>query len=188
MKFVFSILLIFLMAGCGPVSNPSKNQAPGVKTNTPPTAPAQSTPTEVFCGFVEGRMSLDDISNELVGKLKNAGLPIETANAQAYGENCIAEDGSFVRFSAKETDFYVTLNVKDLTDEVALGELVAKTLDVIDLFPIEKTPGPKPGYVGITFKAGTDILNLWFTQTKAQELRNQKMHGAELYQGLKNNP
>jgi hypothetical protein len=123
----------------------------------------------------------------LLEKLKQADLPIETARAEAYGENCIAADNTVVSFSQRETDFYVTLNTPDLANQTELGSLLEKVLAVIDQFP-PKELGPNPGYIGITFQSGSQVQNLWFTQTTADSLRKQGLKGADLYQALANNP
>ena len=180
MKRVFVILLPILMMACFlPVSI----------TTSPPTPAESITPTtENPCAFVEGRKTLEDISKQLLNKLTDAGLPVENARAEAYGENCINADGSVAGFSARETDFYVTLTVADLTDESVLGNLLEQTLAVIDQFPTDQTPGPNPGYVGITFKAGKDVQNLWFMQTQGNELRKQGLKGADLYRAVRGTP
>jgi hypothetical protein len=175
MKRFFAILLPILMIACFlPVS---------IATN-PPTPTTAESP----CAFVEGRKTLEDISKQLLDKLTSVGLPVENARAEAYGENCIAEDGSVVHFAARETDFYVTLTVANLTDDSSLGSLLEQTLTVIDQFPADQTPGPNPGYVGITFKVGEQEQHLWFMQTQINDLRAQGLKGADLYRALKGAP
>jgi len=161
-----------------PPSSQTSTQEPSA---TPP-------PTAASCAFVEGRLALEELSGQFLDQLKSAGLPVEKARAEAYGENCVAADGSQVRFAAKETDFYLTLNVTDLLDEAALGALLERALAIVELFPVGQTPGPNPGYVGVAFTAGADIQNLWFTRSQANDLRIQGLKGAELYRALKGTP
>jgi hypothetical protein len=151
--------------------------------------PVTPTPTVPYtqCAYVEGRQSQTKLSARLVEKLKEAALPVETARAEAYGENCIAADGTVLSFSQRETDFYITLNTPNLTDQTALGSLLEKALAVIDQFPPNEL-GPNPGYIGITFQAGSQVQNLWFTQAAANSLRKQGLKGADLYRALANNP
>ncbi|MCX6065507.1 MAG: hypothetical protein NT121_07100 [Chloroflexi bacterium] len=188
----FLVIFIFaLLTACyAPVAEQAAAPVPGA-TNT--QLQATSTPTELPttdapCAFVEGRQTLDDVSAIFLEKLKAASLPVESARAEAYGENCLAADGSLVRFAARETDFYLALTVSDLLDEAALGGLLEQTLAIVDQFPIDQTPGPNPGYVGIAFKAGEQLQNLWFTQTEANDLRSQGLKGADLYRALKRTP
>lgn len=169
-------LLPLLLIACNLPILIAPTSTPAVEASTP----SADTP----CAFVEGRKTLADITKQFSDKLKNAGLPVESARAEAYGENCIAEDGHIVSFAARETDFYATLIVKDLADENTLGNLLEQTLAVIDEFPVDQTPGPNPGYIGITYKAGEQVQNLWFTQTQANDLRKQGVKGAALYQAL----
>lgn len=178
MKRVFIYFLPILLIACFlPVS---------ITQN--PSTPVITPTTEGPCAFVEGRQTLQGISKQLLDRLTSAALPVESARAEAYGENCSNADGSVARFAARETDFYVTLTVTDLTDETALGNLLEQTLAVIDQFPADQTPGPNPGYVGITFKAGEQVQNLWFMQSRVSELRTQGLKGAELYRALMGRP
>ena len=154
-----------------------------------PTATIPFTPgsASTQCAFVEGRQALPELSGRFIGNLKNAALPIETARAEAYGENCVAADNSVVRFTAMETDFYVTLDVASLGDEAALGQSLEKILLIIDNIPADQM-GPNPGYIGVTFKAGEQVKNLWFTRTRAKALEAQGLKGADLYTALSNQP
>jgi hypothetical protein len=153
-----------------------------------PASPIITPTTKGPCAFVEGRQTLEDISKQLRSKLTSASLPVESARAEAYGENCINADGSVASFSARETDYYVTLTVTNLADETALGYLLERTLTVIDQFPADQTLSPNPGYVGITFKAGDLVQNLWFMQSRVDDLRTQGLKSADLYRALKGKP
>jgi hypothetical protein len=180
MKRVFIIFLPFLLTACFlPVSAP----------DNPSSLVASITPTtENPCAYVEGRQILKNISAQLLDKLTGAALPVESARAEAYGENCVNADGSVETFAARETDFYITLTAADLADEVVLGNLLEQTLAILDQFPVDQTPGPNPGYVGITFKAGEKVQNLWFMQARINELRIQGLKGADLYRVLRETP
>jgi len=201
-KQTIAICFIFVLSACStpiaPLATP-----PDPQLITPSTSPTSAvavltpeasavidpqfatTSTEGPCSFVEGRQPLPEISSQFLFKLENASLPVKNARAEAYGENCIAADGSLVRFAVRETDFYVTLTTTDLQDETRLGSLLEQTLAVIDQFPRDQTPGPKPGYVGLTFEAGNNLQNLWFTRTQASDLTSHGATGADLYRTLK---
>lgn len=181
MKRLFNLLLLLTLAACN-----FPSQRLGATT---PTPAASETPTPAYeeCAFVEARQENPGLSSQFMQKLKDAGLPVETARAEAYGENCIAADNSVVRFAQREIDFYATLKVQNLSDEAALGDLLEKTLAVIDGFPPDQV-GPNPGYIGITFQAGDQVQNLWFMQTQVNEFRQQGLKGAALYRALNNRP
>ena len=153
----------------------------------PPTPSVTTSSSSAPCAFVEGRQSLPDLSARFLAGLKNAALPVETARAEAYGENCVSADNSTAHFSASETDFYVTLQVAALKDQTVPGKLLEEVLAVIDGMPVDQL-GPNPGYVGVTFQAGDQVQNLWFTRTQAATLQAQGVHGADLYRALTTRP
>jgi len=175
---LFAIILALSLTACN---------LPRAGTPTLSAPPETPTIASTDCAFVEGRQTLPELSKQFVGKLKEAGLPVDTARVEAYGENCIAPDNTVVRFAARETDFYITLNVAALTDESALGNYLETILIIIGKIPPDQT-GPNPGYIGVTFKAGDQVQNLWFTQTLVNDLQTQGLKGAELYRALKNKP
>ncbi|HEY3311870.1 MAG TPA: hypothetical protein VGK00_09545 [Anaerolineales bacterium] len=185
MRAILVFLLVLTLGACN---------LPALATVSPPPTstlvqPSLTlTPTEVLCGFVEGRQQLKDLSDQLLERLKNAGLPVKNSRAEAYGENCLASDGSLVRFSARETDYYLTLAVRSIDDEASLGNLLEKSIRVIGEFPVGSTPGPQPGYIGVTFEAGNSTRNTWFLRSKAEGLLLKGVSGAELYRSLSTNP
>lgn len=145
-----------------------------------------ATPQEYVyteCSFVWARKSLPDLSKDFKEALRDV-QPQAEGYAEAYGENCIDSQGNVVRFLAMETDFYVALKVRDLEDKQALGELIEQALAVVAKFPVEETPGPQPGYVGITFEAPGNELRLWFTQRDAETALDNGLHGEELFDAL----
>jgi len=184
--FKISLLLLFLLSAC---NFPAPGQSAPDLTVVPETEPIPVTETppqdntSTECGFVWARQPLADLSKEFDAALKEV-LPEASGYAEAYGENCINSQGEVVRFTAMETDFYVTLEVESLEDKQALGELVEQVLSVLEQFPVEDTPGPQPGYMGITFQAPRDELRLWFTQLEAQAAIDNGLRGEELYLAL----
>ncbi len=172
LKHFIVILLFMLLVACAPAPTTTKNQ--------PLSQPSQ-------CAYVEGRKDSVALSTRLSEKLKAAKLPVETARAEAYGENCIATDGSIVRFAQREIDFYVSLRVASLKDETGLGEQLEQILSIINQLPPNEV-GPNPGYVGVTFQAGAQVQNLWFTLKDASQLLEQGTNGLALYQALLKKP
>jgi len=185
MKKVMPFLLILLLTACASIQliqSAPNTVLPGKETSPDPTI------NEAPCAFMDGRQSLPDISGQLLEKLKRAGLPAESARVEAYGENCITEDGTFVRFSARETDYYVTLAVPDLQDEANLGDLLMVTFGIIAEFPVSQTPGPNPGYVGINFQSSNGTRNLWVARNTADELLAKGLKGAEFFRAISPTP
>ncbi len=153
---------------------------------------ADQTPTvsaETSCGWQWARQPLEELSAQLTQALKDASLPVESARAEAYGENCLGSDGvTVVRFAPMETDYYITLSASDLRDETMLGNLITGVISVLNKFPVGSTPGPKAGYVSLTFKAADSDLRLWFIRTQAENAIAQGLTGAELFAAIQIKP
>ena len=98
----------------------------------------------------------------------------------------MTETGEVARFLAMETDFHITLNVEDLDDQQTLGRLVKVVMTVLAEFPIEDTPGPQPGYVGLTFETTNDSLRLWVMRTDIEAALENGLQGEELFIALQN--
>jgi len=169
-KFFAMISIIFLVGCHHPLSTPSLVSGSGTVTLT-------NQP----CYFNWTTQPLPDLSTQVQAAMKAAGLTNVHAAAEAYGENCYdARTNQPISFAAMETDFRVTAQVKDLTDREQLGNLLEQILIVLDGFPMGKTPGPQPGYIGVTFQVAGDELRLWFPVTDGISARDQRLRGAAL--------
>jgi hypothetical protein len=82
-----------------------------------------------------------------------------------------------------ETDFNVTLQVNDVSDESVLGEWIVKTMEVIENIPAEQIVGPRPGRVSIAYQSGSDqkIINFYINQY--QDLPSG-LSNSEIFQAL----
>lgn len=175
-----AVMLILLLAACGPLP---LDPLPG------PFALAETTPTltpdeYTACAWQWGKQSLPNLSTALEAALRTNVLPNASAYAEAYGENCIDASGAVTRFAAIQTDFYITLPVPSLDDRAALGALLESTLSVLEQFPTGQTPGPQPGYVGITFKSPNEEIRLWIAPARLAEVRANGLSGATLFEAL----
>jgi hypothetical protein len=145
---------------------------------------ANATPTSIpyqNCYFNWDTQSLPDLSTTVQSAMEATGLKEMTVSAEAYGEDCIdAQTNKVVSFSAMETDYRIQMTVDNLTDRERLGSLLEQILVVLDGFPTGTTPGPQPGYIGISFQAGTEELNLWFLKQDGESARAEGLHGAAL--------
>lgn len=166
------LLLAFLLTAC---NFPHPDQ-PVPETEI---SPNPDTP----CGYVWARKALPELSAQFDAALKVAN-PQAEGYAQAYGENCVSENGEVIRFSTMETDFYVTLPAQNLEDKEALGEMTAQVLGVVKDFPDQDTPGPQPGYLGITFQAAEDELHLWLEIREAESALDSGLTGEKLFNAL----
>jgi hypothetical protein len=180
-RLTLSALLIFLLAACN---------LPGPEPD-PVTAPPTDTPTATItyqqCMWNWDTQQLPELSAQVDEALRAAGLPVVTARAEGYGEDCIdSRTNQVAYFATMETDFRITLEASDLSDGAALGDLLERTLVVLDGFPPGATPGPQAGYVGITFQAGDEESRLWFLVADGESARAQGLHGAALIDKLTN--
>jgi len=188
LQIIISILTIFLLSSCGLSSN---GQSTFELTDTPNVAPATITvePTQndqaVDCAFMWAKKPLPDLSESFDQALKEA-LPNTGGYAEAYGENCVTETGEIARFLAMETDFHITLSVEDLDDHQTLGKLIEDVMTVLAAFSTEDTPGPRPGYVGLTFETSNDSLRLWVMRTDIEAALEKGLQGEELFTTLQN--
>lgn len=165
-------LLAFLLTACN-------FPHPGQPAPETEISPNPDTP----CGYIWARKALPELSAQFDTALKTVNSQAE-GYAQAYGENCISENGDVVRFSTMETDFYVTLHVPNLEDKEALGEMITQVLSITKDFPVQDTPGPQPGYLGITFQTTEDELHLWFEIREAESAIDSGLTGEKLFNVL----
>jgi len=178
MRKILILLLTILLVACNLFGSiPDLGFTP--VTETPSLA---SGYTE--CAWTWATQPLSDLSTQLQSALETAGLNGVTAFAEAFGENCITATGDLDHFAAMETDFRIHIDVQDLTDTAALGDLLERTLVVLDSFPPDATPGPQPGYIGVSFVQGTQEVNLWFTVDSGKSARALGLHGSELFTEL----
>lgn len=181
--FRSALIYLFLLCAC---NLPEQGQPTHIASE-PPADAATDTPLpelgDTGCGFVWAHEPLPDLSREFDTALKEV-LPQASGSADAYGENCLNNQGEVVRFLAMETDYYMTLKVDSLENKQELGLMLEQMLSVLSQFPVGETPGPQPGYVGITFQTTTDELRLWVSRREAEAALGSGLRGEELYLAL----
>jgi hypothetical protein len=156
-------------------------------TDTPiPVALSVAPPTTRPCTFNSWATEfLPELTAEIQAALDAAGLENVTVSASAYGENCHANDThEVVYFAAMKTDFYVTAVVDNLDDEMALGDITAQILAVINRFTPDVTPGPMSGQISLTFIQDEQQQFLSVSVQQATEVIEQGLSGAALWNSL----
>ncbi|MBI5840892.1 MAG: hypothetical protein HZB19_12390 [Chloroflexi bacterium] len=156
-----TLLFLTLMLGaCSrniltPQATPTKSPT---RTKNATHAPTPTfTPAYESCYFVWASQELPELTQKMDIEIR-ALDPNASANASAFGEDCVFADGHST-FSAMETDFYIRMPVSDLTDEEAFGNWMAQVMLVILQLPSEEVPGPQPGFVEFWFiKSDTENL------------------------------
>jgi len=181
MKRLLPLLCLLLLASC---NLPRPASVPPTDTVTPSAAPVTEIPAAASqpCYYVWASQGLPEISAELQTALQ-AILPEATARAAAFGEDCVAQDGSST-FGAMETDFYLTIPVADLQDNEALGAAIERVLAVVDGFLRPRVPGPNDGFVEFTFTSASDQRVLRVPIPLGKELRGKGLRGAALLEAL----
>ena len=178
MKRLALSLCLLLLVGCSSALTATPLNAPATETLTAtPTAAPASLP----CAYMWASQNLTDLTLDLQEAIKSI-QPEAQAYAFAFGEDCVYEDGHKT-FLAKETDFNVTLQVADLTNESDLGDWIVKTMQVVGDLPAEKIVGPQPGRVTLIFTMATDQKFVNFYIDKYQALE-PGLTGAEIFQAL----
>jgi hypothetical protein len=177
MRKIILLIPVLLLAACNlPRATP-----------TPLPLEVSETPVDQPCYFNWATQSLPELSVQVQAAMESAGLNNIVAIAEAYGENCYGgQDNQPIYFATMETDFRVTIQVRDLKDREMLGSLLDQILAVLDGFPPGATPGPQPGYIGITFQSQDDATRLWFTVIDGESARALGLKGAALLDKLQN--
>jgi hypothetical protein len=139
-------------------------------------------PNPQDCGYQWANQDLPELSSSFQKSIQALQSEAQ-ANAYAFGENCIRSDGSIAGFSAMETDFNITLQVNDLTNESDLGEWIVKVMQVILNISQDQIVGSQPGRVSITFQANADqkVVNFYVNQYQALP---PGLSSSEIYQSL----
>jgi len=152
--------------------------APAIPDTPSPIAAAPSQP----CAYTWAYENLPDITAELQAAIQKI-LPEAEARATAFGEDCVAQDGS-AAFGAMETDFYFIISVGDLADNETLGTLIEQALSVTDDFASPRVPGPQAGFVEFTFLLGDAQRVVRVPIPLGKRLREQGLRGAELLKAI----
>lgn len=182
----FFFLCIFLLTACAPSS--PLTAIPATSTDTPVpivTDTLNVPPTFEGCGYMWTSQDLPDVSKK-VNDLLQAVDPNIIASAYAYGENCVYADGHST-FGAMETDYRVKVEVKDIKDESALGDWIAKVMDVIIKIPLSEVQGPNPGRVEFSFINGSKQVGV-VVQIDQFIHDATGLKGAELFKFFHKNP
>src|SRR5271157_5628556 len=119
---VLGILLLTACASTGQVQTTIPSVAP-VATQPP------ITPTIEPCAFVEATQNLPDLSAQVDKAMKELQSDA-SGRAEVYGENCVYASSGQSTFSAMETDFYITVNVKSLKDDNELGSWIFSSMKI----------------------------------------------------------
>jgi len=109
-----------------------------------------------------------------------------SATATLFGEDCIYADGHST-FGVMETDFYIHLQVDDLSDEEALGNWLHESMAVVTQLPRDEIQGGRYGFVEYSFETKSEKTTLRVPiQNYLDEAQGKT--GAELFQMFNTSP
>lgn len=159
------------------------------ETATELTAESQPTNSDNLsqapCAYMWANQSLPHLSREIENLLRQADFKDIRVFAEAYGENCVTEEGEIVRFAAMQTDIRVVVAVQGLNNPTEMGDIAGRLLGVILEVPLSDLPGLQPGYIGIQFSNNEkEALSLWFKRERAEQLLQAGVNGEELLREL----
>lgn len=151
-------------------------------------SPEVSSPPlpEGHCAYRWATQALPELSAEFEKQIQ-ALDPRATAQASAFGEECVQSNGS-AHFAAMETDFHVVRPTEALDDYAAFGNWVARVMAVVESLPAGLAVGPQPGFVEFTFrKSETEIL---IVRVPIQEYREKSVgkSGEDLFRAFYDQP
>jgi hypothetical protein len=181
------IILTFLfwaliLSGCS--TGAASPQPPPISTTEAPTVvPTTAVPSDNQpCGYQWAYQELPELSSSFQQSIQALQAEAQ-ARAFAFGENCVRADRSVAGFTAMETDFDVTLQVSDVSNESDLGEWIMKVMQVVLGIPQEQIVGPQPGRVTMIFQSGADQKIVNFYIHEYQDLP-AGLSNAEIFQAL----
>jgi len=106
---------------------------------------------------------------------------IETVTVSTYQEVCFNEQtGDAQKATPISTDFDFIVNVEDLMDLKALGDLTTQLLFILPQFPPNQTPGNESGLVTIIYQQDGLENYVQFTVTDGISASNQQLTGEAL--------
>jgi hypothetical protein len=141
-----------------------------------PTPSVTITPTYEGCYYVWAHQSLPEVTEKLDDAIRVL-QPTASANADAFGENCVYADGHST-FGAMETDFYVYFSIESRSDEDAMGDWIAQVMRVID--QLTGVPGG-PGFVEFSFQDNDPSPLIVRVPVYQYKSKAQGMTGAKLF-------
>ena len=156
------------------VATPHIDQPPDGNVTT-------AAPADLGCAYQWAYEDLPQLSSDFQQSIQQLQTGAQ-ASTFAFGENRAHADGR-TDFVAMETDFNVTLQVTDPSNEPELGGWIVKVMQLIDKIPKEMIVGPRPGRVSISFQSSGDQM---FANFYIDEYRSlpSGLSDAEIYQAL----
>ena len=156
-------------------------------TESPPETISPYAPAGLGnCSFQWAYQSATDLTVEFDAAVKEMASEA-SSHVEFFGENCVYADGTST-FGAMETDFYVRVQLEDLSDEGSLGSTISKVMGIVTGIPREKLQGPNYGFVEFVFEK-SEAERIVIRVPIQQYLNEAKdLSDAELFQKFQTQP
>jgi len=153
--------------------------SPVLETESPPpqTEPPASQGQE--CGYQWAYHNAPELTNAFDADIKELNANA-SGRVEFFGEDCIRADGTST-FLPMETDFYVRLQVDDLSKEAEFGDWLAKVMEIVLQIPQEQLSG-KYGFVEFWFEKSETEHRTFRVPIQQYIDEAQGKSGAELFQ------
>ncbi|MEO8606967.1 MAG: hypothetical protein ABI690_03750 [Chloroflexota bacterium] len=136
------------------------------------------------CAYSWAHRDLPNVTTLAQAALANAKIADTTIRADAYGEDCIDPNTNTVRgFGAMTTDFYLTVERPNLSDQTALADYVKVAYIALLTLPADSLPA-HPGYLDITFTSGADTKHFRAMFDTIKATLDKNLSGANLLDAL----
>lgn len=171
---ILFLAFVMLLVACGESPNPST-----------PTTSTQSSNSNQPCAMIMATFYGSDpaspvapLQAEIKTGLDAASVKVGDLSVEGWGEKCVG-GGSSRDICCMRTPISISLQVGDLKDREALGDLLGKTLKVI-----YAAGDYRGGDMNVTFVSPKGESQLKFDGSKGREEFEQGLHGAALLDAL----
>ncbi|HAX71861.1 MAG TPA: hypothetical protein PK152_05355 [Anaerolineales bacterium] len=171
------------------VSAPTQEETaspPPITITAEPEQVEPETPAWQGCAYNWAYQALPELTEKLDAAVKELDSRA-SAQATAFGEDCIQADGS-ATFGAMQTDFTVRLPADDLTTEEAFGNWMAQVMEIVVQIPREELQGPNYGFVEFWFEKNTAEFHILRIPIQQYLNEAQGKTGEELFKYFQTAP
>lgn len=156
---------------------PQSVSAP-VEETVSPVIPAELPPSQSPCGYQWAYHNSPELTKSFDAGVKSLNSEA-SGRVEYYGEDCVHADGAST-FLPMETDFYVRLQVDDLTQEEVFGNWLGQVMEIVTRIPREQLSG-NYGFVEFWFEKSESDHIVFRVPIQQYINEAQGKSGAELF-------
>lgn len=135
------------------------------------------------CAYGWGSKPLPILTRQWQEAIANMQVNSLNTYVQAYGENCINDQGNVLSFSEMRTEFYTTMLVDNKTDAEAMSSLIKQVFVALETIPPQKRVSQEC-IAYITFKATDWERSIWFTNRSMKDALERELTAEEFLASL----